>query len=209
MAPGSGFETDRAVAHLEFIARHPRPLGSDHHRAVREYLVNEFQSLGLLVEVQDARVPLRRDGTGPRIEIGNVIARLPGTGDGSGKAVVLAAHYDSTHVNSAASRGAGDDGAAVAALLEVARVLTSDRPRNDVIFLITDGEERGCSAPRVRRRAPVVRARRRRVQLRGARHERAVADVPDEPRQRLARRAVRARRAAPRGPARSATRSTA
>ncbi len=149
VAPGSGFETDRALAHLEFIARAPRPLGSAHHRAVREYLVNEFQSLGLLVEVQDARVPLRRDGTGPRIEVSNVLARLPGAGGASAThAVMLAAHYDSTHLNAAASRGAGDDGAAVAALLEVARVLTSDRPQNDVIFLITDGEERGLLGAR-------------------------------------------------------------
>ena len=149
VAPGSGFETDRARAHLDFIARAPRPLGSQHHRAVREYLVSEFQSLGLLVEVQDARVPLKRDGTGPRVEVSNVVARLPGTGGaGTTHAVMLAAHYDSTHVNSAVSRGAGDDGAAVAALLEVARVLTSDRPRNDVIFLITDGEERGLLGAR-------------------------------------------------------------
>jgi hypothetical protein len=148
VAPGSGFETDRAMAHLDFIARAPRPLGSEHHTAVREYLVSQFKSLGLLVEVQDARVPLRRDGTGPRIEVANVVARLPGTAGGAGKAVMLAAHYDSTHTNSAASRGAGDDGAAVAALVEVARVLTSDRPENDVIFLITDGEERGLLGAR-------------------------------------------------------------
>ena len=148
-ARGSGFETDRALAHLQFIARAPHPLGSEHHRAVRDYIVREFNSLGLLIEVQEARVPLRRDGTGPRIEVANVVARLPGTGGASAtRAVMLAAHYDSTHTNSAASRGAGDDGAAVAALLEVARVLTSDRPRNDVIFLITDGEERGLLGAR-------------------------------------------------------------
>ena len=86
VAADSGFETDRAMAHLEFIARAPRPLGSEHHAAVRDYLVNELRSLGLLVEVQDARVPLRRDGTGPRIEIANVVARLPGSGGGAGKA---------------------------------------------------------------------------------------------------------------------------
>jgi hypothetical protein len=148
VASDSGFETDRAMAHLDVIARAPRPLGSEHHAAVRDYLVNELKSLGLLVELQEARVPLRRDGIGPRIEVANVVARLPGSGGGAGKAVMLAAHYDSTHSNSAASRGAGDDGAAVAALLEVARVLTSERPQNDVIFLITDGEERGLLGAR-------------------------------------------------------------
>jgi hypothetical protein len=148
VARDGGFESDLAMAHLAFIARAPRPLGSGHHEEVRQHLVNELRSLGLLVEVQEARVPLRRDGTGPRIEVANVVARLPGTGGGTGKAVMLAAHYDSTHTNSAASRGAGDDGAAVAALLEAARVLTSDRPQNDVIFLITDGEERALLGAR-------------------------------------------------------------
>ena len=148
-APASGFQDDRAMAHLAFIARAPRPLGSEHHAAVREYLVNELKGMGLYVEVQEARVPLRRDGTGPRIGVSNVVARLPGAGGASTThAVMLAAHYDSTHTNSAASRGAGDDGAAVAALLEVARVLTSDRPQNDVIILISDGEERGLLGAR-------------------------------------------------------------
>ncbi len=149
VAPRSGFDTERALEHLRFVARDPRPLGSAHHRRVREYLVSQFRSMGLDAQEQEARVPLRRDGTGPRIEVSNVVARLPGAGGASTThAVMLAAHYDSTHTNAAASRGAGDDGAAVAALLEVARVLTSDRPQNDVIFLITDGEERGLLGAR-------------------------------------------------------------
>src|SRR5262249_51178235 len=69
----------------------------------------------------------------------NVIARLPGTG-GRSDALLLAAHYDSV----AAGPGAADDTAGVATLLETLRALRALSPlQNDVIFLITDGEEDG------------------------------------------------------------------
>ena len=68
----------------------------------------------------------------------NVVARLPGR-DPS-RAVLLVAHYDSVPT----AAGAADDGSGVAALLETARALRSGpSPRNDIIFLFTDGEERG------------------------------------------------------------------
>ena len=68
----------------------------------------------------------------------NVVARLPGRV--SSRAVLLVAHYDSVPT----AAGAADDGSGVAALLEAARALRAGpQPRNDVIFLFTDGEERG------------------------------------------------------------------
>ena len=54
--------------------------------------------------------------------------------------MLLVAHYDSVPT----AAGAADDGSGVAALLETARALRSGPPpRNDIIFLFTDGEERG------------------------------------------------------------------
>ena len=76
----------------------------------------------------------------PRVAgiVRNVVGRLPGT-DPS-RAVLLMAHYDSV----ATAAGAADNGSGVAALLETARALRSGPPpRNDVIFLFTDGEEQG------------------------------------------------------------------
>src|SRR5690606_40854732 len=66
-----------------------------------------------------------------------LVATIPGReGD---EAVLLAAHYDSV----AAGPGAADDGAGVAALLEVARALKARRPpRRTVVLLFSDGEER-------------------------------------------------------------------
>jgi hypothetical protein len=67
-----------------------------------------------------------------------VVATLPGR-DPTGR-VLLSAHYDTT----AGSPGAADDKAAVAAMLETVRALTSgERLRNDVVMLLSDGEEPG------------------------------------------------------------------
>ena len=74
----------------------------------------------------------------------NVVARLEGTNDG-GKAFLLMAHYDSVST----APGASDDGAGVASMLETLRALKAGPPlKNDVIFLFTDGEERGLLGAR-------------------------------------------------------------
>ena len=66
----------------------------------------------------------------------NVVALLPGTAP-TGR-VFLVAHYDSVQVGP----GGNDDGAGTATILETARALTAGpRPRNDVVFVLTDAEE--------------------------------------------------------------------
>ena len=73
-----------------------------------------------------------------------MLARLPGT-DPGGKAFLLAAHYDSVPTGP----GATDNGSGVATALETLRALKAGPPlRNDVIFLFTDGEERGLLGAR-------------------------------------------------------------
>jgi hypothetical protein len=60
--------------------------------------------------------------------------------------VLLAAHYDSVP----AGPGASDDGAGVAAVIEIARALKSTAvPRHSIIILIDDGEEAGLLGARV------------------------------------------------------------
>ena len=138
---GCDFSTDAAMDHLKVIAREPRPIGSQANSIVREYLVRQFSDLGFEVEEQEAMY-LNEAGIAAW-RITNVLARHRGTGDGT--AVILMAHFDSVPV----APGAGDDGAAVAALLEVARVLKSGpRMRNDIVLLFTDGEEYGLMGAR-------------------------------------------------------------
>ncbi len=71
--------------------------------------------------------------------VANIVARKRGQG-GDGKAILLVAHYDSVPTGP----GASDDAAGVAALLEAGRWLGTQPPlRNDVILLVSDGEEFG------------------------------------------------------------------
>ena len=131
------FSADRALVYLNAFATAPHPIGSAEHDRVRDYLVAQITALGLTSEVE------RATGVTPRYEVAgtveNIVARLKGT-RGTTDAVALVAHYDSV----AAGPGAGDDGAGVAALLETLRALRAGPPlRNDILFVITDGEEDG------------------------------------------------------------------
>ncbi len=140
----TAFSTERALADLQVIARQPHPVGSPENALVRDYIVSQLQQLGLTVEVQTATSSRTIRGTTRTAEVQNIIARLPGTQPG--RSVALAAHYDSVE----GGAGASDDGVAVAMMLETARVLRAGPPlRNDVLFIFTDGEERGLLGAKV------------------------------------------------------------
>lgn len=134
------FSAGRAVDHLKHIAENPRPSGSKANYKLASYLQKSLTELGWHVEVQEglhtARFP--ETSVGPQNLTGslrNVIATLKGS---SGRAVLLMAHYDSVPH----SKGASDNGAAVAALLESARVLANGpKPLHDIILLFSDSEE--------------------------------------------------------------------
>ncbi len=120
------FSAERAMAHLPAIASEPHPAGSKAQAMVRDYILQQLSALGLETQTQ------------PFAAGENVVARLRG-GDSTG-AIVILAHYDSTPTGP----GAADNGAGVAALLEVLRALVAGPlPRNDVIALFDDNEEQG------------------------------------------------------------------
>lgn len=138
------FSLERAMADVAHIAGEPRPAGSPAHDRVRRYLLDEIKWAGLEAQVQEAVVPAGDPrGVHRLTRVRNVIARLPGRGEGDG--ILLASHYDSVP----ASPGAGDDAAGVAALLETMRVLAEgEPPSRDIIFLFTDAEEMGLLGAR-------------------------------------------------------------
>ena len=117
------FSGERAMGHLPIIAQEAHPSGSPAQAQVRDYLIQQLTDLGLETQVQAIW------------GVENVIARLYGS-QPSG-AILLQAHYDSY-----GGPGAADNGAGVAALLEVARALAAGPGlRNDIIFLFDDSEE--------------------------------------------------------------------
>ncbi len=108
---------------LNFISA-PRPTGSAHWREVRESSIKQFSKLGYKVEEQNY-------GSGV-----NVIAIKQGDGSLKGS-IIVSAHYDSTQN----CPGADDNASGVAAVLEVARLLSKGNFQRDLVLALWDEEE--------------------------------------------------------------------
>jgi hypothetical protein len=148
VAPSGGtrtaFSEEHAFATLTALLKEQRPhtAGSPENAVVRDRILAELKAVGYAPEVQ----AVFQCDTAPRFPgctaIENIVAVHKGTGDG--KAVLASAHYDSVP----AGPGVSDDGAGVAVVLELARGFATRTTRNDVIFLLTDGEETGLRGAR-------------------------------------------------------------
>jgi len=132
------FSAARAQAILKELVGDdvPHPIGSAANSSVRELIVKRLTALGYATELQTGLVCNDFGECGTPT---NIIATYGG--DVAGKdAVLLAAHYDSVP----AGPGASDDGAGVANLLEIARILNvMPARRHPIVLLVTDGEEAG------------------------------------------------------------------
>jgi acetylornithine deacetylase/succinyl-diaminopimelate desuccinylase-like protein len=135
-APANEFSAERAFSHVEQVGERPHPVGSAANAEVRNYLVGQLAALGLRPTVQEATSVRTMEGTASIARVHNIHARIEGTNP-TGH-VLLVAHYDSVP----RGPGAADDGAGVAAILEIARAITSGSvPRNDIDIVFTDAEE--------------------------------------------------------------------
>lgn len=142
-APPGAFSAARAFSDIRAISAAPHPTGSAESARVRAHLVARLSAIGLIVETQSAPLTvrgterLRRMGEPPAPAAVNVVARLPGRDPGQ-SAVALMAHYDTVP----GSPGAGDDGAGVAAAIEIARAIKAGpQPVRDLVLVLTDAEE--------------------------------------------------------------------
>lgn len=141
-ADAGEFSAERAFAQLTDLLgdQQPHPLGSEANERVRGRIVSALQRLGLQPEVRARFVcaPYGVCGT-PH----NIMARIKG--QRSDELILLASHYDSVF----AGPGAGDAGASVAAIIEIARaLLAGPKPERDILLLIDDGEEAGLLGAR-------------------------------------------------------------
>jgi hypothetical protein len=155
---------ERVKAHVDLLASDDfagRTPGSDGHAAARDYILAELLDLGLSpIGAADYthEFPLSLDGerytldaTGAVVPVTatvgyNLAAVVPGTDPAlSAEYIVLMAHYDHLGVSEEGDiyNGAYDDITGVAALLELAGVLTKAPLARSVLFVITDAEEGG------------------------------------------------------------------
>jgi hypothetical protein len=132
------FSTKNALQNLEIISQKPHYTGSAEHIVVRDFLINEFEKLGLQVEIQE-QVAINTKWRGAT-NAKNIITRIKGTENG--KALLLLCHYDSSPHS---SLGASDAGSGVVVILEGIRTFLAQNKthKNDIIICITDAEELG------------------------------------------------------------------
>ena len=162
----------RMRAHVDVLAddaRGGRLPGSYGHRISRDYIEAEMQEIGLLPIGLDQTYLYPYDSTPPgeRLQAlpdGSIVPQeqdtgwdlvglYPGTNPAlAHETIVLMAHYDHLGVDEtgAVFNGAFDNAAAVALLLELARVLITEEVslERSVAFLFTDDEEAGLDGAR-------------------------------------------------------------
>ena len=139
-AAADQFSAARAQLHVEQIAREPHPIGTAANRRVRDYLVEQLTALGADVRVESTVGITHYDRQILAGTAENVVATVKGSANS--RAVMLSSHYDSVPE----SPGAADAGSGVASILEVLRAVKAGAPlQNDLLILITDGEEEGLT----------------------------------------------------------------
>ncbi len=145
-------ERERLHATFEALCRIPSPTGDE--RGVADWITRELTGLGLAVEEDDA-------GASIGSSAGNLLAAIPGSGS---RALLLCAHMDTVPLTAPvdpvrldsgwenANEGilGADNKAAVAAIIELARMfaIASPRPEIGVELLFTVAEETGLNGAR-------------------------------------------------------------
>ncbi len=137
-----------------------RKVGTKGEKKASEYLVKRFKEMGVQGAISDSKTPyfdpfeaqpsVHGTPTGPKITGRNVVAVLPGQGEGT---IYIGAHYDHwgwggegslyRGADSAIHNGADDNASGVAAVLELARRFHDSPLQNTVVFIAFSGEEMG------------------------------------------------------------------
>jgi hypothetical protein len=148
------------VKTLSDDAMEGRKVGTKGEKKASEYLVKRFKSMGVNGAISDSKTPyydsfeaqpsVHGTPTGPKITGRNVVAVLPGQGEGT---IYIGAHYDHwgwggegslyRGADSAIHNGADDNASGVAAVLELARRFHDGPLQNTVVFIAFSGEEMG------------------------------------------------------------------
>lgn len=137
------FSNSRAQKHVQILGSEAHPVGTTAHQKAAEYISYELEKLGLNVHTQEGN---GFSDWGTFAKVKNIAARIKGT-DNS-KALVIMSHYDSAGHS---SKGASDAASGVATILEGIRsfIATGTPHKNDIIILLTDGEELGLNGARL------------------------------------------------------------
>jgi len=117
-----------------------RVTGTDQEMEARDYIIEQFLTMGYDVEIQ----PFTFERRGVTYESENIIATKPGK---LSQTVIVGAHYDSVYErvceDGNVSTGAGDNASGIGVMLEVAEVLASYKTHGTIKFVAFGAEEMG------------------------------------------------------------------
>jgi len=145
------FDGQRAFGFIEKqVAFGPRVPGSDNIAECREYLIEFFDTLGARVDTMEF---IHTDKfSGKQIPMVNILAVFNGADTGTTDRYLLAAHYDSrpraeydpdSTKRSTPIDGANDGASGVAVLMELAVLISGQKPRVNIDMALLDGEDYG------------------------------------------------------------------
>ncbi len=154
-------DTGRMVQDIEYLASEElrgRPSGSPESSELEAFLARRLEELGLKpvgalgldgyrqeFPVPTERCFLEKPPRSPTVTCANILGEIPGEG---GETVVVTANYDGLGVDAVTGElypGADYNASGAAAVLELARVISSlrERPRSTVVFALLGAEECG------------------------------------------------------------------
>ena len=158
----SEVDSDRMVMHIDrLVSFHTRHVNSPTNRldygvgAAFNYIMDQFRLIQAQAPENFIIFPEGHEFTavwdGVTSKQRNAVAVLMGTDEGAGT-IVIGAHYDSRtdDQNDATSfaPGADDNGSGVAAILEIARILSRHPQRMTIMFVLFAAEEVGIQGSR-------------------------------------------------------------
>jgi peptidase M28-like protein/PDZ domain-containing protein len=164
------------VRYLAADAREGRGVGTKGLEDAGTYIANTFRRLRLRPGNPDGSFfqPFTISRDAPAVQhtnLGgattrNIVAVLPGRGPLRGQLIVIGAHYDHLGLGGASAldpdstgkvhNGADDNASGTAALLEIARRLSRQRPARTIVFIAFSGEELGVLGSTYYVRNPLV-----------------------------------------------------
>jgi len=136
----AAFNGERAMDHVrKQIDFGPRPPDTQQLAKTRAYITSELKSYGLAVSLDQF------NATTPQGEkkMANIVAEIPGE---TKSLILITSHYDTKFYKDMYFVGANDPAASVATLLEIGRVLGSnkEKPKATYRLVFFDGEEAFC-----------------------------------------------------------------
>jgi len=140
LGPPPAFDSGRAMQYVkQIVAFGPRPIGSENHRKVEDYIhaqlkADEVEDDYFIADTPEGKLPVR-----------NIVAKYPGTRDGI---IVIASHYDTNYpLRNTSYVGANDGGSSSALLLEIANQLRGNKRDGYSVWLLWDDAEEAIRLP--------------------------------------------------------------